>query len=209
MLNSSLPPEELSLERLGNEAQTIVGAGLETTAYSLSIASFHIINNPAVHAKLKSELDAALPDVNTELDWLQLEKLPFLTGCIQEAIRLSYGLSARQQRVSPNKSIKYRDWIIPPGTPVSMTIVDVHHDEKIYPKSKEFIPERWMNNPKTEDGSSLGRYFVAFGKDARGCLGTKYVLCYLFLSLTFTVSRPCCLFLLELRSCDYILGYIC
>lgn len=57
-----------------------------------------------------------------------------------------------------------------------MTIIDVHHDERIYPNSRSFIPERWLENPKTEYGTNLNRYFVAFGKGARSCLGIKYVL---------------------------------
>jgi cytochrome P450 len=71
--------------------------------------------------------------------------------------------------------MKYKDYLIPAGTPVSMTSVDVHHDERIYPNSRSFIPERWLDNPKTENGSNLNRYFVAFGKGARSCLGIKYV----------------------------------
>jgi cytochrome P450 len=45
-----------------------------------------------------------------------------------------------------------------------MTIVDVHHDEEIYPNSHSFIPERWLDNPRTANGSPLNRYFVAFVK---------------------------------------------
>ena len=56
-----------------------------------------------------------------------------------------------------------------------MTIMDVHFDEKIYPKPKEFVPERWLGDPKAPDGNSLDRYFVAFGKGPRLCLGIKYV----------------------------------
>jgi cytochrome P450 len=174
MLKSNLPPEEKSLERLANEAQTIIGAGLETTAWALSIASFHLINSPKILQTLRTELQEAIPDPSTTLDWLQLEKLPYLTGCVQEAIRLSYGISARQPRVSPNSAMKYKNWVIPPNTPVSMTIVDVHHDKHLYPDSHSYIPERWLGSPKTENGSSLNRYFVAFGKDARSCLGVKY-----------------------------------
>jgi Cytochrome P450 len=109
------------------------------------------------------------------MDWLRLEDLPYLGACIKEAIRLSYGVTSRNPRISPDKPMKYKAWEIPPGTPVSMTVVDVHHDETIYPDSYSFIPERWLNSPKTQNGSSLDRYFVAFGKGARSCLGIKYV----------------------------------
>jgi len=173
LLESDLPPKEKSVDRLADEAQLMIGAGLETTAWALTVTSFHLINGPAVLKKLRVELEAATPNVNAELDSLSLEKLPYLSACIQEGIRLSYGVSARNPRISPDKPTKYNDWVIPAGTPVSITTVDVHHDEHIYPNSRSFIPERWLHNPKTKEGGSLNSYFVAFGKGARSCLGIK------------------------------------
>lgn len=156
----------------------MIGAGLETTAWALTTTSFHLISNPPILAKLRSELEAAIPEATAQLDSLFLKKLPYLSACIQEGIRLSYGVSSRNPRISPDKPTKYRNFVIPAGTPVSMTIIDVHHDERIYPNSRSFIPERWLENPKTEYGTSLNRYFVAFGKGARSCLGIKHVLIF-------------------------------
>ncbi|RAO73216.1 uncharacterized protein BHQ10_009228 [Talaromyces amestolkiae] len=45
LLNSDLPEEETTNKRLGDEAQLIVAAGLITTSWALTVASFHIINN--------------------------------------------------------------------------------------------------------------------------------------------------------------------
>ena len=175
MLESDLPPEEKGLQRLGHEAQTVIGAGLTTTAWTLTNATFYILNQPETLRKLQDELRTAIPDPAAPLDWARLEELPFLGGCIKEAIRLSYGISGRHPRISPDKPMRYKKWSIPAGTPVSMTVVDVHHDEAIYPQSHSFIPERWLNSPKTENGSSLDRYLVSFGKGPRSCLGIKYV----------------------------------
>jgi cytochrome P450 len=174
-LKSNLPPEEKSLDRLGDEAQLMIGAGLETTARCLGTASFHIINNLSLSSKLRKELDEAIPDPGTIPDATELEKLPYLSACIQEAIRLIYGISSRNPRVSPDKPMRYKEWEIPAGVPVSMTTVDINHDERIFPNSRSFVPERWLGNPKTEDGESLGKYNISFGRDDRSCLGVKYV----------------------------------
>lgn len=125
---------------------------------------------------LRAELEEAMPDASTQLDSNSLQKLPYLTACIQEGLRLVYGIAGRNPRVSPEKPMKYKDWVIPAGTPVSMTAMDIHHDEQIYPDSRSYIPERWLNNPKTKDGGNLNRYLVSFGKGARSCLGIKWVL---------------------------------
>ncbi|CZR51378.1 related to cytochrome P450 CYP3/CYP5/CYP6/CYP9 subfamilies [Phialocephala subalpina] len=189
LLESDLPPQEKSVNRLADEAQLMIGAGLETTAWTLTVTSFHLINNPTISKKLRTELEAAIPNPNAELDSLSLEKLPYLSACIQEGIRLSYGVSARNPRISPDKPTKYKDWVIPAGTPVSMTTIDVHHDEHIYPNSRSYIPERWLGNPKTKEGENLNRYFVAFGRGARSCLGINLAHAELYLALATVFRR--------------------
>jgi hypothetical protein len=124
----------------------------------------------------EKSLDEAIPDPTAKLDLINLEKLPYLSACIQEGIRLFYGVSAPNPRISPDKAMRYKDWVIQAGTPVSMTTIDVHHDEDVFPNSREYIPERWLHNPKPKENDNLSRYFVAFGKGARSCLGIKYYL---------------------------------
>jgi cytochrome P450 len=88
---------------------------------------------------------------------------------IKEGLRLGCGVSSRLQRI-PHEPLlfpdftKHRDWIIPAGTPVSMTSMLVHHDESIFPNSEKFQPERW-EDPRLE------QYLVAFSKGSRQCLG--------------------------------------
>lgn len=172
MLHSDLSPREKSVERMMQEAQVIIGAAILTTSWAAAVASFHIIDKPDIFKKLRAELEEALPDPNAPLDWQYLEQLPYLTGCIKEGIRLAYGIASRLPRVARH-DLKYKDWVIPTGTPVSMTIVDLNHDEDIFPDSHSFVPERWLNDPVTANGQSLERYFVGFGKGARSCIGLK------------------------------------
>lgn len=169
-----LPASEKKLRRLQDEAQLVIGAGITTVGWALSVGGFHIINQPEVYARLRQELEEAIPDPDQQLNWTDLEKLPYLTGCIKEAIRLSYPVSTRNPRLLA-KPLVYKDWVIPARTPISMTIVDVNNDEDIFPRHEEFNPERWIDPPKTKDGSSLDRYWVCFQKGSRSCLGVKYI----------------------------------
>lgn len=84
LLDSDLPPEELSVKRLGEEANIILGAATETTKGVLTVATFHLLDNPTLHKKLREELVSAIPEKDTILPLSQLEKLPYLTACIQE-----------------------------------------------------------------------------------------------------------------------------
>lgn len=129
----------------------------------------------------------AIPDPETRASLPVLEKLPYLVAVVQEAIRLSYGVSSRLQRVSPEKPMLFTDssngkeWSIPPNTPVGMTSALIHHDESIFPNAASFVPERWLGNAR------LDRYLVSFSKGSRQCLGINlaYVEMYLCLATLF------------------------
>jgi cytochrome P450 len=56
---------------------------------------------------------------------------------------------------------------------IPTNVVDVHHDESVFPDSHAFVPERWLGGPEVAGGSPLSRYFVAFGKDVRSRCGVK------------------------------------
>jgi cytochrome P450 len=174
ILKADLPPSEKSDDHLGDEAQTVIGAGLSTTAWALTNATFYVLNNPDILAKLREELFTAIPDLNAEdaFSYAKLEQLPYLKGVYREGVRLSHGVSARNPRIMPYP-IEFEGWTIPAHTPVSMTIMSVHFDPEIYPEPDTFKPERWMNNPRAPDGQSLDQYWVAFGKGPRMCLGIK------------------------------------
>lgn len=180
--NPNLPPDQKETRRLQDEAQLVVAAGITTVGWALSVGAFHIINEPAIFTRLRRELEEAIPDPGSAPNWTELEKLPYLTGCIREAIRLSYPVTSRNPRLL-SKPLAYKDWVIPSRTPISMTIIDINNDEDIFPQHEKFKPERWINPPPTKDGSSLERYFVCFQKGSRSCLGINLAYAELYLAL--------------------------
>lgn len=184
LLNSNLPDQEKSVERLTDEAQVMIGAGQETVAWILTVIVCHLLSNPSVLRKLKEELAVAMPDPKMVIPEATLANLPYLTGVIKEGLRLGYGVSSRLARVPQEPlifSTSDHDWIIPAGTPVSMTSVLIHHNETIFPDSKVFRPDRWIQGPR------LDRYLVAFSKGSRQCLGMNlaYAEMYLWLAVVF------------------------
>ena len=84
LLDSKLPPEELTEKRMQHEAVSIVGAAFDTTRQMLTMITFHIVDNPSVYEKLHAELVEAIPDEKKMPSWAELQKLPYLTACIEE-----------------------------------------------------------------------------------------------------------------------------
>ncbi|KAG4418059.1 hypothetical protein IFR04_008796 [Cadophora malorum] len=181
ILNSDLPAEEKSDERLAQDGQTVVVAGTLTTAWALCVAVYFLVAQPDTLRKLKAELQTVLKGPASTVTLATLEQLPYLTGCVQECIRLSYGVCTRLQRIAPDETLVFndgkKDWFIPPGTPVGMTSVLVHHDETVFPDSRKFLPERWIDNPR------LDRYLVSFTKGTRLCIGINLAYAELYLAI--------------------------
>jgi hypothetical protein len=58
------------------------GAAIETTTWTLTIATFHILFNSSINDRLKSELNDAMPNPKRILSWNELEKLPYLNAIV-------------------------------------------------------------------------------------------------------------------------------
>lgn len=86
LLESNLPDEEKSLERLWQEAMLIVGAGTDTTGNALTVTTFHLISNPDKLAKLRKELEAAIPNRFQPAKLIVVEKLPYLVSLLPRSL---------------------------------------------------------------------------------------------------------------------------
>ncbi|RYP24206.1 hypothetical protein DL765_000701 [Monosporascus sp. GIB2] len=202
LLSSDLPPQEKTLDRLTDEAASILGAGTETTAWALSVLTYHLLAKPKVLARLTQELREAVEDPQRLPPWMVLEKLPYLGAVIYEGLRLSYGVSSRTARTAPDEELVYRgEWtprgrhdpvpvqyVIPRGFGIGMSSAITHHDESLFADSWSFIPERWLDE-KMQRRKELERALLSFSKGSRGCLGISLALCELYLALTALTLR--------------------
>lgn len=187
LLDSDLPPFDKSVGRLAEDAQTLVGGGSITTSLALALATYYISCNKSVEARLMEELTSAMPDPKTPTPLVELEKLTYLSAVVLESLRISYGVSHRLQRVCPDQAITYNYYVLPPGTPISMTAVHIHDDPLIFPDPRTFKPERWL--PLETEGARLQKYLVAFSKGSRQCLAMHLGTAELYLGLAGMFRR--------------------
>ncbi|KAL2819598.1 cytochrome P450 [Aspergillus cavernicola] len=113
-LDPSVPAQEKTLDRLLDEGETIIFAGIDTTARTIAIGVFHLLNNKEVLMKLRKELEAIAKPDGQQWTTTELEAMPYI-GVVQEAIRLTYGLVVRIPRISAQEALQYNSFVIPPG----------------------------------------------------------------------------------------------
>ncbi|KAL4757712.1 cytochrome P450 [Aspergillus foveolatus] len=193
LLDAPLPEAEKTDQRLGGEGFLMIAAGTETTAWTLTVITFHLLNQPDTLNRLRSELQDS-DAIN--LQWFALERLPYLTAVIREGLRLSYGVSQRISRIAPTETLVYRgehngrriEYSIPPGTTMGMSNAINHHNEDAFPDSDAFIPERWINVDDAQR-RRMDSCLTPFSKGSRQCLGINLAYCNLYLALTALTLR--------------------
>ncbi|KND87287.1 Trichodiene oxygenase, partial [Tolypocladium ophioglossoides CBS 100239] len=181
-----IPAQEKTLDRLVDEGTTVIFAGTETTARSISVAIFYLLNNKALLQTLREELSTVTKGEDGQYPLQQLEALPFLTGCVQEGLRLAHGPAIRLPRIAPEEALRYGDWLSPPGTPVSESTILIHLDPTIFPNPKVFDPDRWVRAEK--EGIKLRKYIVSFTKGTRVCLGINLAYAELYIAIAKIAS---------------------
>jgi cytochrome P450 len=147
--------EPLSDEELRDELMTLLLAGHETTASSLSWAFEQLTQNPQTLQQLTEELrgggDGAYCEAVIQETMRLRPVLPIVVRLLKEPITVGQG--------------RFR---LPAGTRVAPAIMLVHLRDDIYPDPFNFRPERFIEKPP-------GTYtWIPFGGGMRRCVGSAF-----------------------------------
>lgn len=159
----------MSDEQLRNETLTLVLAGHETTANSLTWTLYLLSQNPDIAEKLQEEINSVIGNRLPTL--ADLKNLTYTEDVIKESMRIYPPLwsVARQTR----ESTQLGDYPIGKYATVLIPIWAVHHDERWYPNPWSFEPERWSD----ERADAVPRYaYLPFGGGPRICIGNSFAM---------------------------------
>ncbi|KAK5991438.1 Cytochrome P450 monooxygenase sdnE [Cladobotryum mycophilum] len=182
LVHSNLKSEEITPERLVEEASFLLAAGGESTTSALALGAYYVLKSPQILARLREELRTVLSPNGDVPPVPELERLPYLTGVVQESVRLSFGVPGRLPRIAPYEGLKYGKYIIPSGTVVSQSLYLLHTDPAVFPKPLEFEPERWATKIPSQK-------FSPFSRGARMCIGMNLAYAELYLAFAHVFSR--------------------
>lgn len=170
ILRSGLPPSEKNVERILGEVAPTTAAAFDTTANALRLIVYHIYSNEVILQRLRDELASLSTAEPAALN--ELEQLPYLTAVLMEGMRLSPAIGSRAARVT-DRELVYKEWRIPAGTPIGMTTLLMHTDEKLYPDPMSFNPDRWMDSTKTRGVATGSNFYEPFSRGTRMCVGMQ------------------------------------
>ncbi|WP_017316524.1 cytochrome P450 [Mastigocladopsis repens] len=165
-------------EELRDELMTLLIAGHETTASTLTWAFYWIDHLPEVRNKLLKELDT----LGDSFDPSATTKLPYLTAVYQETMRI-YPIAMTASPRIVRSPIEIQGYNLPLGTVIMPSIYLAHHRQEVYPQPKQFKPERFLER-------QFSPYeYLPFGGGTHRCLGMAFAQYEMKLVLATILSR--------------------
>ena len=160
---------------------SVIAAGSETTAISLSAFFYFLLKHPSCYAKLRAEVDEALPRSEKEpqpiLSFSASQTMPYLSACLKETFRLHPAPAWYPERVvtSPAGHMICGKKI-PKGTIVGVSAWLVHRNRDIFGSDADtYRPERWLE-ATGEKAKEMDRNLIQFGHGAYTCIGKNIAL---------------------------------
>ncbi|KAK4061966.1 uncharacterized protein Triagg1_10129 [Trichoderma aggressivum f. europaeum] len=198
LLRSDIPDSQKETARLNAEAVSFLGAGTYPTAATLIFVAYYILADSKIEARLRNALKDVMANFDEEVpNWIKVEQVEYLDACIKEGLRL-LRLFRRKSRISTDLDLVYGDYVIPKGTPVSLSPYTMHMDPDIFPEPETFNPDRWLTkNPDPR----MERNLNPFLGGSRNCIGMHVAWAQMYLILG-TLFRPNKSYQLELGETD-------
>ncbi|MGD1850546.1 MAG: cytochrome P450 [Cyanophyceae cyanobacterium] len=162
----------LTDEELRDELITLLFAGHETTATAMAWAMYWLHRQPECLEKLRAELSAAPEHMSP----MEMGRLPYLSAVCNETLRL-YPVAIVTFPRYVEKSLELDGYEMEQGRIILGSIYSVHHQEEIYPDSKTFRPERFLERQFS------ATEFMPFGGGSRRCVGTALAMAELAIAL--------------------------
>ncbi|ORY02749.1 putative cytochrome P450 [Clohesyomyces aquaticus] len=161
----------LSFEKLSRNATILLLAGSETTATTLSGATYFLLSNPEILQRLKKEIRSAFAN-SDEITIASVGKCSYLLAVLNETLRCYPPLTAGMVRVVPAGGAEVAQNFVPQGTLVEIQHWSVNHSAENWKDPWVFRPERFMPESKEALANQNRLDSVqAFSVGPRNCIG--------------------------------------
>ena len=173
-------PETITDKEVLGLGLSMVFAGSESTAISLSSLFYHLLKTPDAYSRLRAELDELLPQQEKDSlpQFQTIQKFPFLDACVKEAFRIHPAARFSADRVLPPGGATIAGHVIPGGTVVGVSAWAMHSREDIFGQDVEnYNPRRWLpSEGEAEEKarariSQMNRHLFQFGSGKFNCIG--------------------------------------
>lgn len=162
--------KRMSPRQVRDEAVTMLAAGHETTAASLTWALVQIAREPRIADRIREELRRVAG--HAPLSASHLPGLHYLQAVAQETLRL-YGPAAVISR-AVIRDTRISGYDVPAGSMVFVCVHNIHRHADFWDRPHEFLPERFLGKLGREQKHRCA--YIPFGAGERFCIGRNFAL---------------------------------
>ncbi|KAJ7752918.1 cytochrome P450 [Mycena metata] len=193
---SADPRSNLSANELYAQMQTIMQAGHETTATTMSWTILELTRHPEVQAKLRAEIQAAQRIIHergdTELTAADFDSMAYTVAVMKETLRFHPVVfntlrgAARDEVLPLSKPIvtlsgkTITELPIPKNQILVTSIAGYNRNTDVFGQdAQQFNPERWLDGtvkPAANVGIGMFANLMTFGSGHRGCIGWRFAI---------------------------------
>ncbi|OCT63308.1 hypothetical protein XELAEV_18044406mg [Xenopus laevis] len=168
VLTHLLLTKELDLEEIYANMTEMLLAGVDTTSFTLSWATYLLAKNPSIQESVYQQIVQNLEkdQVPTAED---VPKIPLVRAVVKETLRL-FPVLPGNGRVTQDDLV-LDGYLIPKGTQLALCHYSTSFDDKCFPAAEEFKPERWIRSGNLERKENFGS--IPFGYGIRSCIGRR------------------------------------
>ncbi|WP_132058681.1 cytochrome P450 [Halorussus amylolyticus] len=158
---------DITDDQLRDEVLTMLLAGHDTTALTLTYSWYLLSEHPEVRREFQAELDSVLDGEDpTAAD---ADALAYTERVVKEAIRLYPPVYVVYRQATGDDSVA--GFRLPEGAIVAMPQWVVHRDPRWWDDPEEFRPERWAEETDRPDYA-----YYPFGGGPRRCIGEAFAM---------------------------------
>jgi cytochrome P450 len=169
-------------KQLRDEVVTILLAGHDTTALSLTYTWYLLSEHPGARERVHEELDAVLDGDRPTMD--DVREFEYVEWVIDEAMRLYPPVHTIYRE--PTTDVELSGYPIPEGAPIMLPQWAIHRSPRFWDEPDTFDPERWR--PERAQERPRFAYFP-FGGGPRHCIGKHLAKLEAQLILATTASQ--------------------
>ncbi|XP_070686844.1 cytochrome P450 27C1 [Pempheris klunzingeri] len=186
LLTHMLITKELNMEEIYANLTEMLLAGVDTTSFTLSWASYLLARHPHVQQQIFTEVMRTLgPGGVATAD--DVPRLPLIRGLVKETLRL-FPVLPGNGRISQDDLV-VGGYFIPKGTQLALCHYSTSLDEENFADALDFRPDRWIRKDSTDRVDNFGS--IPFGYGIRSCIGRRIAELEMHLALTRLIQRFC------------------